>query len=291
MPAIETKNPQLLNKIVATIGELPTSPAVVSTVMGLTADLNTEVDKLSRVLSGDPALTAKVLRLSNSPFYGRARSVGSLNEAIMILGFYTIRSLVVASSTYSLFRKKTGGDVSKILWDHSLAVAMAARIVARRVRHEQIEEAFIIGLLHDIGKLILYQKMQQQYQGIITKVRAERRNFVDVEQEELGFSHGELGSIILTKWNFPDMLVEAVAQHNAPGENESPEIRKVPLDHIVCFANEIAKKMGYGFIENYEVDLASLPQASMLDLDAEAIEIIQVELETHYNEEKHLFEE
>jgi len=291
MPQTMTKNSQLLNKIVATIGELPTSPAVVSTVMGLTADLNTEVDHLSRVLSGDPALTAKVLRLSNSPFYGRARSVGSLNEAILILGFYTIRSLVVASSTYSLFRRKTGSETSKILWDHSLATAMAVRIIARRIRHRQIEEAFIVGLLHDIGKLILFQKMHEPYCKIIKRVRAEGRNFAELEEEELGFSHGELGSIILTRWNFPEYLVNAVAFHHTPDAGDAPPDGSIPLAHLVHFANEVAKTLGHGFIEDYDIDLASLPQAAMMGFDTETIQAIQSELETHYNEEKHLFEE
>jgi len=291
MPETITKNAQLLNKIVATIGELPTSPAVVSTVMGLTADLNTEVDLLSRVLSGDPALTAKVLRLSNSPFYGRARSVGSLNEAILILGFYTIRSLVVASSTYSLFRRKTGSETSKILWDHSLATAMAVRIIARRIRYRQIEEAFIVGLLHDIGKLILFQKMHEPYREIIKRVRAERRNFAELEEEELGFSHAELGSIILTRWNFPEYLVNAVAYHQTPDAGEAPLDGSMPLAHLVHFASEVAKSVGHGFIKDYDIDLGSLPQAAMMGFNVETIEAIRTELETHYNEEKHLFEE
>jgi putative nucleotidyltransferase with HDIG domain len=216
MQSAPPRNPQLLNKIVATIGELPTSPAVVSTVIGLTADLNTEIDKLSRALAADPALTAKVLRLSNSPFYGRSRSVGSLNEAILILGFYTIRSLVVASSTYSLFGRKTESDVARILWDHSLATAMAARIVAARIRHRYVEEAFIVGLLHDIGKLILHQKMHEPYREVIKRVRLERQNFSPIELEQLGFTHSELGSIILARWNFPPFLVDAVGHHHTP---------------------------------------------------------------------------
>lgn len=291
MPETVTRSSQLLDKVVATIGELPTSPGVVSTVMGLTADLNTEINKLSRVLSGDAALTAKVLRLSNSPFYGRARSVGSLNEAILILGFYTIRSMVVASSTYSIFRSKTKNAATKIMWEHSLATAMAARIIGKRIRHRHVEEAFIVGLLHDIGKLILHQKMHDSYKEIIKKVQLDRRSFITVEQEQLGFSHCDLGSVILTRWNFPSILTEAVAQHHTPEEASPPEDRSVALPHIIYFANEMAKKMNYGFIKDYEVDLASLPQAQILDLDAEAIESVQVELETHYQEEKSLFEE
>lgn len=294
MPETITKvaeQPQLLKKVLAAIGELPTSPAVVSTVMGLTADLNTEVNELSRVLSGDPALTAKVLRLSNSPFYGRSRSVGSLNEAVLILGFYTIRSLVVASSTYSLFGRKAGNEAARILWDHSLAVAMAARIIARRIRHKQIEEAFIVGLLHDIGKLILSQKMPEPFKAIVNTARTQSRKFFEIERDQLGFDHGTLGSIILSQWNFPPGLVETVAHHHQPREVTPPADGSVALADIVFFANEMATVMGYGFIDNYEIDLAALSQASLLKLDEAAIAEVQSELATHYDEEKHLFEE
>jgi len=291
MPATISRNPQLLNRIVATIGELPTSPAVVSAVMGLTADLNTEIDKLSRVLADDPALTAKVLRLSNSPFYGRSRSVGSLHEAILILGFYTIRSLVVASSTYSLFGRKTENDTARTLWDHSLATAIAARVLIGHMRSRFVEEAFIIGLLHDIGKLILHQKMTAPYHEIITRVRRRREEFAAVEQEQLGFTHGELGAIILARWNFPPLLVDAIRFHHTPESCGLPTDGGVPLAHVVCFADAMVKHMGYGFVEGYTVDLASLPQAAMLRLTPEAIETLRAELEIHYHEEKHLFEE
>jgi len=291
MPATTARNPQLLNKIVATLGELPTSPAVVSTVMGLTADLNTEIDKLSRVLAADPALTAKVLRLSNSPFYGRSRSVGSLNEAILILGFFTIRSLVVASSTYSLFGRKTENETARMLWDHSLATAIAARILTARVRSRFVEEAFIVGLLHDIGKLILHQKMPEPYREIVKRVRLERKDFCPAEQDALGFTHCELGSVILSRWNFPPYLVDAVGHHHTPEAASPPREGGVPLAHVVCFADEMAKTLGYGFIEGYRADLASLPQAAMLGLSPEAIETTQAELKAYYQEEKHLFEE
>ena len=132
MNTLTHSNPTLLDRIIETIGELPTSPTVVASVMGMTKDLNTDVTKLSRVLSSDQSLTAKVLRLSNSPFYGRMRGVATLDEAIMILGFFTIRSLVVASSAYSMFNLGGQGGLEYRLWNHSLAAAMCARLTARR---------------------------------------------------------------------------------------------------------------------------------------------------------------
>ena len=162
MPQVVEKN-LLLEKITMTVGELPASPAIVSAVMGITTNLNANIEELGKVLAADPALTAKVLKLSNSSFYGRSKSVSSLREAILILGFYTLRSMVIATSTYSLYKKKGNDKSEQKLWDHSLACAMACRLVGTRIRHPQIEEIFIAGLLHDIGKMALGQKLADVY--------------------------------------------------------------------------------------------------------------------------------
>ncbi len=283
--------PQLLDKIVATLGELPTSPAVVSTVMGLTADLNTEINELTRVLSGDPALTAKVLRLSNSPFYGRARTVGSLNEAVMILGFHTIRSLVVASSTYSLFRKGKSEKHGETLWAHSLGTGLAARIVAKHVRHPNVEEAFIVGLLHDIGKLILLQKMPSEYKDVISTVETTPVGFAEAERTALGFDHCQLGSIVLSRWNFPESLCDAVACHHQLESSESAANVQAPLAFVVALANALAQVSGYGFIEEYSGDLANHPAVDILELDHTEVIALQEELTENYSDEKALFEE
>ncbi len=290
MQRVASQQP-VMDKIVATLGELPTSPAVVSTVMGLTANLNTEITELTRVLSGDPALTAKVLRLSNSPFYGRARTVSSLNEAVVILGFYTIRSLVVASSTYSIFRKGKSEKHGAMLWAHSLGTGLAARLVARHVNHPQIEEAFIVGLLHDIGKLILLQKMSVDYAKVIAAVQETNNEFVRVEQAMLGFDHCQLGSIVLSRWNFPASLCEAVAYHHRPAQGSSSRGVYAPLSHVVALANSLAQASGYGFLREYTGELIDDPTVQALDLTAADIAALQESLTSNYAQEKALFEE
>lgn len=296
MNTLTCSKPTLLERVVETIGELPTSPNVVSAIMGLTSDLNTEITKLSRVLSADQALTAKVLRLSNSPFYGRVRGVGSLDEAIMILGFFTIRSLVVASSAYSMFNKGNDNSHEGRLWAHSLATAMCARITARRVGVKHIEEVFLAGLLHDIGILILLKKMRKDYTGVIKQVNNSGGDLVTVEQDLLGFSHPELGALILDRWNFPPILSQSVRDHHDPSVPESmdemsdEEKEIVMASHVVCFADELAKSLGHALEDNCTVELDGMPSVRFLHLSPENIIDIATEVEERFSEEQQLFD-
>lgn len=290
--------PVLLKRVIATLGELPVSQVgVVSTVMRMTADINTEIHKLSQVLSADQGLTARVLRMSNSPFYGRMRGVGSLNEAIMILGFYTIRSLVVATSTHAMFKRDSHGELEKDLWRHSLAVGLGARIVARRIDSRGAEEAFLAGLMHDIAILIMLQRFPQEYLPVITRIRAGQESLPDVEKEILGVSHTELGAIILEQWNLPRFLVEVTRFHHNPGEvpadagrdGSAKEIARTA--HIVCLADNLAKSLGYGFHQSPVQNLAEHPSAGHLALTPEAIGEVSEELNARFAEELKLFEE
>jgi HD-like signal output (HDOD) protein len=295
-PEIQSQ-PILLKKVIATLGELPVSQAaVVSTVMRMTTDMNTDLNKLSHALSADQSLTARVLRMSNSPFYGRIRGVSSLNEAIMILGFYTIRSLVVATSTYTMFKRDNSGGLEHDLWQHSLAVALGARITASHLRSPKMEEAFLAGLMHDIAILIMLQRFPEEYKPVQAAVVSSGIPRVTVEREQLGFTHAELGAIILEHWNLPACLVHITRFHHDPagctqgiGTDNGAGLTRAA--HIVCFADELARSLGYGFHESVPGDLAGLGSTQYLALSPETIGQIADELSTRYTEELKLFEE
>ncbi len=292
MKTVETKQPDLglIKKISQSIGELPPSPTVVSRVMGLTSDLNSNVEELGEVLAADAALTAKVLRLSNSSFYGRSRTVSSLREAILILGFYTLRSLVIASTTYSLYRSKGNPDDGRKLWEHSLASALAARIVADKIAHPDLEEIFIAGLLHDIGKLILRERLGEVFQEVGSAAHNNNMSYLEVEQSKLGFTHADLGAAVLERWCLPGKLVDGVRYHHL-SQFDPETSNNVPIHAVVNFGNELAKLIGACYANLQQVRLDNLPLATRYHFDQETIENIALDLEDHFAEEKRLFEE
>jgi len=282
-------------RVISTIGELPASPAIVSAVMGLTSSVETDIRKLVKVLSADQALTAKVLKLSNSSFYGRSKGVSTLKEAILILGFYTLRSLVIASSTHSLYKKKESNSLEQALWEHSLATAIACKEIGRKIRHNNVEEAFISGLMHDLGKLILCQKMPAEYGLIVAEVQNSQRGFLEVETESIGFNHVDVAKALFDKWNFPSFLSSAVYYHHDPAgepdcEEPSDSIAKIPLAYIVNFCDQIARHIGSGFNDAMIEDLSTLPFARKAGLTQVEIDAILENLAEIYQSEKHVFD-
>jgi len=277
-----------LDRIIATIGELPASPAIVSSVMGLTSNPDSKIMDVSRVLSADQSLTAKILKLSNSSFYGRPKGVQSLQEAILLLGFSTLRSIVVATSAHLMYTRGIMSGPGGDLWRHSLATAVAARQVAKRINHPMQEEVFIAALLHDIGKLVLLQKMPDQYKNVIATVQNLRVSFFEAEASILGFNHCEVAGILLEQWHFPDVLRQAiVAHHDAPQPFESGP---PPIAMLVNLGNFMARNMDNGCKKQSEVPLEEQPSAVLLKLDKAKLSALMAEIIEHYQNETSIFE-
>lgn len=274
-----------LDMIISSIGDLPATPAIISTLMGLTSDINTDIDKITKAISSDQSLTARVLKLSNSTFYGRTKEVRTLKEAILLLGFKTLRSMVVASSTHSLYQSAGSGGAQEKLWEHSLATAIASRLVATSTGHPLAEEAFIAGLLHDIGKLVLLQKRVKEYKEIITSVEASGGTFQEVEEQTFGFNHTDVGLLLLHKWSFPPVLANAVFEHHDPIDTDTDII---PLSYIIHFSNHFAKLLPIGFGDFRVEDLSTLTSMNRLGLSTDDLETLEPALAEQFACEKEI---
>ena len=233
-----------LEEIVRRVNDLPAMPWVVSQVISLTDDPNSSVNELNEVICRYQSLTAKVLRLSNSAYYGYSRRIATVVDAIGILGFNAIRNLVLAAHTYGILKKEVKGYhiASGDIWRHSMVCAMFARAIAKRAGYPESDRAFIAGLLHDIGKVILSVYVAEAYDEIIRRVEEEQQPFSAVEEEVLGFTHASVGAMVADKWNIPVDLVEAIACHHTP-----LDARKAPeLAAIVHIADAVCMTMGIG---------------------------------------------
>lgn len=219
-------------------------PATTLRIIKLINDPRSTAEDVGRVLETDQALTARVLRVANSAYYGMPRQVASAKDAVVMLGHNTLRSLIFTASVAGVLgRRVTGYALGEgELWRHSVNVAGAARLVAR-VKHPALaEEAYVGGLLLDIGKIVLDQYLQEEFALANSTAVEEGISFVEAERQVFGADHAEIGGLLAEKWNLPPALVEAIRYHHDPvAAKSAPE-----LASIVHVADLIATELGIG---------------------------------------------
>ena len=257
---------QALKDIILNAKDLPAMPHVASKVLELAGNPETTAAKLQKVIEDDQAMAARILKIANSALYGCSRKIKTLTEAIVMLGFNTIRSLVVTSAARNMYLKegKTMGLKERLLWEHSIGCGIACRLLVTPRQPALAEEAFLAGLMHDIGKLVLNQYAGDVFDQIVQEVYNEGRDFVDVEREILGFDHTEVGAMLVTKWKLSRTLEDSIRLHHTPEHVNG-------TNQILCYldlANNICKRQGIGFVELPEMELGDLPSAQALGLSS-----------------------
>ena len=232
-----------LDNLIRQVQDLPSLPIAVTRVMQLTNDPKAGLSDVAHALASDQGLAARVLKLANSAYYGSSRRIGTVSEAVVILGMRTTRNLTLAISCQDMLEREVQGYFLPrgALWRHSLACAAAAQNLARRAHFRGTEEAFVAGLLHDIGKVVMSAYLKAEFAQVLTRVAKGRLTFSDAEREVLGFDDAEVGARLLERWNLPSTLVTAVRYHHAP--SQAPES---PLAALVHVADTICLTLGIG---------------------------------------------
>lgn len=277
-----------LELAIQTAGDLPTIPVVATKVMQLIESENATADELARIVASDPAVAARVLKISNSAFYGCQRQIQSLSVAIVILGFNTLKSIVVAASVKQVY--KPFGLTEKMLWEHSFGAGLAARIIASNTRLANQEEAFLAGLFHDIGKIIMNNLDSEKFQLAMRRCYNEDMVFEDAEKSVFPYSHDEVGAYVIKKWNFPEVLFNAVMQHHQLKFGEQADIYQVHLTAVVSLADLFCKRLGIGIREPMEgIEMVASKPAQLLNLDGARIESLLETFNEAYEQDKHFF--
>jgi putative nucleotidyltransferase with HDIG domain len=201
-----------IDEMIAQTCDLPPMPGVAQRVMQMVAEENTNPEALQAVISTDPAMTARILKIANSPFYGIPRAVRTLSSAIMILGYRSLRNLVVAVSSKALYKRH--GLTEQMFWEHSVGTSIAAYTIAKEIRFPDPEEAFLGGLFHDIGKVILNNKAPERYATVIEQVYNEGVTAYFAEKTLFGYCHPEVGAMVVKKWQLSEELEFSVRYHH-----------------------------------------------------------------------------
>lgn len=230
-------NPRELVKNVANIFSLPD---IYFRICRLIDDPACTSAKLAEVVAYDPGLTVRVLKLANSVYYGRSQRVETVAQAVTLIGTRDLRHLVLATSTAQAFRNIASALIDMdAFWQHSVCCALAARALAAHCQPDHRERSFVAGLLHDVGQLVIVHQMPDvawKILGRLTETGGER--YV-LEQEELGFTHADVGAELLKSWELPASLWEPVECHHTPLES-----KLFPVDTaLVHIGNALANAM------------------------------------------------
>jgi len=238
-----------IREAIARTGDLPTLPQVAVEVSRLAFNPVTAMGELVRVIRNDLSLTAKILRVANSAFYGMSRHIESLNAALVVLGMRELMHLVTCISVFRAFPTKPGQPTfdRKAFWVHSAGCGEIARSLTHRLRLRFHSAEFTAGLLHDLGKIILDQYFHDDFMEALRLSYAEDLSMVEAEERVLGVSHAEIGLWLAGMWNLPTTICDAIAHHhtpaNAPRESQS-------LVAVIHLANNLCKHAGIGFSGN-----------------------------------------
>lgn len=230
----------VLNRIQA----LPPLPTSALRVIALTKNPATTVRELETVIAQDPALAAGMLRQANSSYYGYARRISSLQEAIVVLGFQATQGLAMVSAVAPLLKTRLDGyDIEQEgLWKHSLLTAMTAKRICQKLKLPFGDVAFTAGLLHDIGKLIISIYVQEVGPYLLKKVSEANLSYVELEEKVIGYNHATVGGLLAKRWNLPEDLVSAISYHHSP----SGAGNYIELASVIHVANGLASSLGIG---------------------------------------------
>ena len=229
-----------LKQIMSKVRAFPSMPATGAKMLRMLEDPETSVDEIEDVLRHDPGLTANVLKLANSAYFGIPSKVSSVKQGVLLLGLKRLIQLVVASCVSSVMDKPVPGyDLPPgDLWRHSIAVSIAAEALVKDKKGVDAEDIFTPALLHDIGKLILGHFVKDELDDI-EKIASKGVPYVVAENMVLGTDHAEVGAKVLSQWSFPSEVVEAVRWHHDPDfpEQARSQVDIVYLSNLLCQGN------------------------------------------------------
>lgn len=224
-----------LKSLVAQLRSLPSLPSLYFRIMEALASSDTSLEQVGDIIASDPSMTAKILQLVNSAFFGIARRISNPVEAVQFLGVGRVRSLVLSLHVFSCFDEVRVKNFSiERVWKHSMATGLIAQKISRMQKADRafVDEAYVAGMLHDIGKVMLAASLPDQYEGAVNLAAEQKLTLVEAERETFGVTHAQVGAYLLGLWGLPITIVEAVAFHHNPMESAVKTFSPLTAVHV-----------------------------------------------------------
>ncbi|MBW1916008.1 MAG: HDOD domain-containing protein [Deltaproteobacteria bacterium] len=262
-------------KIYSKIDELPTLPSVVPRLLNLVEDKRTNAADITDLISHDPALAAKVMKVANSAYYGFSQEISDLNRAVALLGLNMVKSLALSIGVLRNLPpgKKSSGFSQKDLWLHSVAVAATIKEIGERhMKGVDLDHLFMLGLLHDIGIIVLDQFFPELFKKVLDEsLNLKYRELHIAEQRAIGLDHGEIGAMLLIRWKFPEAISSPIAVHHQAVLPDGADSRDVAILRV---ADVISHEIGLDMegpvivrkILECDLDVLGIGEQDLLDL-------------------------
>ncbi|KMY65646.1 hypothetical protein AAU61_20925 [Desulfocarbo indianensis] len=266
---------KLVEEILAKVEHLPGMPAIVQQILLIVSDPDFEFQRVADLVRIDPGITADVLRICNSPFYGLRNKISSLDQAIAYLGSNQIVEIVLSGKVVGHFKKPQYGYrlARGELWRHSMATALMAQRLGERLNYPDLPTLFTGALLHDVGKLVLSEHVGEKFDEIEKLVNEQGMSFVHAERKVLGLDHALLGAAVARKWNLPEPICHAIAFHH----NLEPAKKHRAIVRLVSLANLLVVNLGVG--SGAQGLAAPVPQGLLQEVGLKSRDLDKLSLE------------
>jgi len=260
-------------KVIRRIEEIPTLPAIITRILEVLEDESSSARDLERIVSCDQSIAAKVLKIANSAYYGFPREITTIHRAIVMLGFHTVKGLALGSSIFeTLFHPGGTSHFDRTAyWLHSIACSRCAMALGRELGEPDPEEAFLGGLLHDIGMVVMDHVMHEEYSLVLERAIREGGSLDQLEREACGFDHGEVGAWLGERWKFPPSLLDVICFHHRISESKKPLTMLVAAIHLADFcSNEaglsVTGRHDCSDLQQEALKLTSITKKNLIDL-------------------------
>lgn len=258
-----------LDQVVSQAGDISALPTVARKALEQIDSNEGSPAQVGETIAHDPVLAARILKVANSALFGFSNEITSLSTAVSLMGFRTTRDLVLLASLRAAYRRF--GLPERLLWAHSVACGIGARHLARRYAPAGAEDAFICGLLHDVGKVVLLNEATEAYTAVMMRTYNDGTSYVAVEREILGYTHSELGASVAERWRYPQIIRTTVRFHHADEEGLEVPDDAHAREVLACvdLANTACKILGTGYRQpRPELELAARPAYAALGIPA-----------------------
>lgn len=261
--------------LVEAVDDLPTIPLVATKILQLLDDPDVSVEEIADLMLTDQVMTARVMKLLNSPVYKPTQEITSLKRALVYLGLRHVRELALTTSVINAFDGTSGAMELNAFWEHSFGVGMVSKIIAQKVGYQDLEKAYIAGIIHDLGEVFLSNFMREPFMEVLEHIKNHPVKLVDAEEKLLGTTHCEIGLCMARKWNFPDAYCDVIAHHHSPCEATNDPIlcAIVNLSDLFC----TVRGLNYGGREWISFNLSEEVAWTILKKDSSALAQMDVE--------------